>query len=155
MPELAHVAFLQYRAHAALHAPRMTTATDEKKNDATKPEPRTYAGACHCKAVRIEVTMPEPEKAFACNCSICSKAGWLMAFMPASDLKVLAGEDQLSDYQFNTKNAHLVFCKTCGARSFSRGKGKDGKEWAVVNLRCLDGLDPTKLPLETFDGASA
>jgi len=24
----------------------------------------------------------------------------------------------------------------------------------AVNLRCLDGLDATKLPSETFDGAS-
>jgi hypothetical protein len=115
---------------------------------------QTYEGTCHCGAVRYEATMSPPSKAFACNCSICRRAGWLLAFVPVTDFRLVSGEGQLSDYQFGKKSSHHLFCRTCGVRAFSRGQGTDGKEWAAVNLRCMADLDPTKLPLETFDGAA-
>jgi hypothetical protein len=115
---------------------------------------KTYEGSCHCGAVRYEVTMPPPSKAFACNCSICSRAGWLLAFTPATTFRLLTGESELSDYRFGKKHVHHLFCRTCGVRSFSRGAGKDGKEMISVNLRCLAGLDAGSLPIESFDGAS-
>jgi hypothetical protein len=114
----------------------------------------TYRGSCHCGAVHYEVTMAKPDKAYACNCSICMRAGWLLAFVPLETFKLTGGEDHLTDYQFAKKNTHHLFCKTCGVRSFSRGAGPDGKMMVAVNLRCLAGLDPTGLPVETFDGAS-
>lgn len=117
-------------------------------------KPETYAGSCHCGAVRFEVTMAPPEKAFACNCSICSRAGYLLAFVPGEALRVLSGEDAQTDYQFASKNVHHLFCRVCGVRSFSRGTDREGKATAAVNMRCLAGLDPTKLPVQTFDGAS-
>lgn len=98
--------------------------------------------------------MAPPAKAFACNCSICARAAWLLAFVPAAQFKLTAGEDQLRDYQFGKKSIHHVFCTTCGIRSFSRGDSKDGKPTVAVNLRCLKGFDPAGLPVETFDGAS-
>jgi hypothetical protein len=117
-------------------------------------ESKSYRASCHCGAVRYEVVIPPPDKAYACNCSICSRAGWLLAFTTEDNFKLLEGESALADYQFGKKHTHHVFCRTCGVRSFSRGKGKDDKPWVAVNLRCVDGLDPTKLPVETFDGAS-
>jgi len=114
----------------------------------------TYEGSCHCGAVRYQVTMPAPRKAMACNCSICSRAGWLLAFVPGEKVRVLHGEDALSDYQFGKKRLHHVFCKTCGVRPFSRGTGHEGEAMMGVNLRCLSGLDTAHLPVETFDGAS-
>jgi hypothetical protein len=98
--------------------------------------------------------MPAPSKAFACNCSICRRAGWLLAFVPLPDFRIVGGEGELADYQFGKKKTHHFFCKTCGIRSFSRGTGQDGKEWLAVNMRCFSGFDPTTLPVETFDGAS-
>jgi hypothetical protein len=117
-------------------------------------ERRSYEGSCHCGAVRYEATMAPPAKAFACNCSICMRSGWLLAFVPSADFRLVSGEADLTDYQFGKKSSHHVFCRTCGVRSFSRGKGHDGKDWTAVNLRCLAGLDPTGLPVETYDGAS-
>jgi hypothetical protein len=113
----------------------------------------TYTGSCHCGAVRYEVTMAPPAKVYACNCSICSRAGWLLAFAPASDFRLLAGESELVDYQFGKKHLHHLFCRVCGVRSFSRGVGHSGPTVAL-NARCIDGLDATKLPTELFDGAS-
>lgn len=114
----------------------------------------TYEGSCHCGAVRFQVSMPPPEKAWACNCSICSRSGWLIAMVGADAFHLVSGADALTDYQFGKKRVHHVFCRTCGVRSFSRGVGEDGKLVVAVNLRCLAGLDVAKLPVETFDGAS-
>lgn len=114
----------------------------------------TYSGSCHCGAVRFEVRMPPPAKAFACNCSICSRAGWLLAFVEGDAFRLLAGEGALTDYQFGKMQIHHTFCRACGVHPFSRGDSPEGKPTAAVNLRCLAGLDFAKLPVETFDGAS-
>ena len=115
---------------------------------------KTYQGSCHCQAVRYEVTMPPPTQAFACNCSICSRTGWLLAFVPASAVKMLSGADALVDYQFGKKHLHHVFCRVCGVRPFSKGTAKDGTETRALNLRCLSGLDFAALPVQVFDGAA-
>jgi hypothetical protein len=115
----------------------------------------TWVGSCHCGAVRFEVTMPAPQKAFACNCSICARAGWLLAFVEPAAFRLIAGEDALADYQFGKRRIHHSFCRTCGVRPFSRGRDEAGKVGVAVNLRCVQGLNPTTLPVETFDGASA
>lgn len=98
--------------------------------------------------------MAPPEKAFACNCTICSRVGWLLAFVPPTAFRLVKGEDALTDYQFGKKHIHHVFCKTCGARSFSRGSDGKGKEMVAINLRCCPEVGADKLPVETFDGAS-
>jgi hypothetical protein len=135
------VAFVQYRARHASHHPGMS-------------ETRTYEGSCHCGAVRFEIDMAPPEKAFTCNCSICNRAGWLLGFGPESAFRLVAGEGELSDYQFGRKHIHHVFCRTCGIRGFSRGTDAKGNKTIAVNLRCLAGVDATALPVESFDGAS-
>jgi hypothetical protein len=114
----------------------------------------TFEGSCHCGAVRCEVTMEPPEKVYSCNCSICSRAGWLLAFVPEERFRLLAGEGALRDYQFGKEHIHHVFCETCGIRAFSRGAGPDGKKTVAINLRCFTGVDWASLPLERFDGAS-
>jgi hypothetical protein len=42
-------------------------------------ELKTYSGGCHCGAVRYEVDA-EIAQAIACNCSIYTKHGLLLAF---------------------------------------------------------------------------
>jgi hypothetical protein len=98
--------------------------------------------------------MAPPEKAYACNCSICSRAGWLLAFAKDGDFKLLHADDAVTDYQFAKKKTHHVFCKTCGIRAYSHGTDKAGTPTMAVNLRCVTGIDATSLPVESFDGAS-
>ena len=115
---------------------------------------KTYFGSCHCGAVRYQVTMAPPQKAAACNCSICSRTGWLLAFVPGENFTLLAGQGELSDYQFGKKHSHHPFCRACGVRAFSRGTDRHGKPTVAVNLRCLSDFDVTTLPVQIFDGAS-
>ena len=115
-------------------------------------ETKTYAGGCHCGKVRYEVTMEPPTSAMACNCSICSKKGTLLTFVPMKQFKVTTGAGTLSDYQFGKKNIHHLFCPVCGVGSYATGKGPDGTEMAAINVRCLDGIDLTAIPVTTFNG---
>ena len=66
----------------------------------------------------------------------------------------ISGDDQLTDYQFNTHNVHHLFCKTCGIQSFTRGAGRDGKPMVSINVRCLDDLDLGTLEVTPYDGKS-
>jgi len=116
-------------------------------------ETKTYTGGCHCGKVRFEVKT-DLSRVIACNCSICSRAGWLLAFAPAEQLTLRSGEDELSDYQFGRKRIHHLFCTGCGIRSFSRGTAPDGRETCAVNVRCLDGVDIEALTITPFDGKS-
>ena len=117
-------------------------------------EPMLYKGSCHCGAVRYEVRMAPPAKAFGCNCSICSITGALLAFVPAKDFTLVAGDGATTDYQFGKKHIHHRFCATCGVRPYAHGAGKDGVEMMAINLRCLADFDELALPVERFDGAS-
>ncbi|MDI3259106.1 MAG: GFA family protein [Sinobacteraceae bacterium] len=112
---------------------------------------RSYTGSCHCGKVRFEATM-DLSRVVSCNCSICSRLGYVLSFIPAAQFKLLAGEDALSDYQFNKKRIHHLFCATCGIHPFARGTGPDGKETVAVNLRCLEGVDLEALTPQKFDG---
>lgn len=112
-----------------------------------------YTGGCHCGAVRYEVeTSIDP--VIACNCSICRARGSLLAFAPNDRFRLLSGEEALSDYQFNRKVIHHLFCSKCGTSSFSRGRRPDGAEVVAINVRCLEGIDLDVLTVRKFDGAN-
>ena len=116
-------------------------------------EAKTYAGSCHCGKVTYDVSI-DLGNVIACNCSICRRTGSLMAFVPAADFQLLSGENEQTDYQFNTKNVHHLFCTTCGVRSFGRGTGKGGAEMCMINVRCLEGVDLQQLTVTEVDGRS-
>jgi hypothetical protein len=116
-------------------------------------EARTYTGQCHCGKVRYEVELAL-EQVISCNCSICSKTGALLAFAPVDKFTLLSGESDLEDYFFNKKVVAHKFCKTCGVRSFARGKSPKGGEMAAINVRCLDGVDVDSIPVKKVDGKS-
>ncbi|MEQ1672192.1 MAG: GFA family protein [Hyphomicrobium sp.] len=117
-------------------------------------ESRKHTGGCHCGAVRFEVNTGL-EQTITCNCSICAKSGAILTFAPASEFTLLSGEDKLSDYQFNKKIIHHLFCKVCGIRSFGRGKNPDGSDAVAINVRCLDDVDVTALTPFAYDGKNA
>ncbi len=116
---------------------------------------KTYTGGCHCGQVRFEVDL-NLGTVYACNCSLCSKMGWRLAFVPESDFRLLQGQAALSDYQFNKKHIHHYFCRHCGVRSFGQGHDGSGKQTYSINVRCLDDVGETAddLPLHRFDGKS-
>lgn len=113
----------------------------------------THRGGCHCGAVRYRVEIDLSGPVTQCNCSICSRTGTLLSFVPAKAFALEKGEDALTDYQFGKKNIHHLFCKICGVRSFARGQGPHGP-MAAINTRCLDDVDEATLNVQHFDGRS-
>ena len=116
-------------------------------------ELKTYTGSCHCGKVRYEVAM-NLDKVMSCNCSMCSRMGWLLAFVPLAQFKLLSGEDVLTDYQFGKKRIHHTFCSGCGVRSFVQGQSRTGDEMRGINVRCLEDVDVDSLEVQKVDGKS-
>jgi hypothetical protein len=114
-------------------------------------EARAYTGGCHCGAVRFRATV-KLDGVMTCNCSICSKTGTMLAFIPAGQFELTAGADTLTDYQWGKKRLHHLFCKQCGIRSFVRGAMPNGDPMVALNVRCLDDVDLAAIPQKTFDG---
>lgn len=108
-----------------------------------------YKGGCHCGAVRFEVEAPKHLEANECNCSICSKSGFLHLIVPKSKFLLLAGKDSLSTYTFNTQIAQHRFCRVCGIKSFY--VPRSNPEGISVNIRCLD-IEPESIQVTPFDG---
>lgn len=112
-----------------------------------------HRGSCHCGAVSFEVRT-DIEGLMECNCSLCSRAGWRLVFVPTTAFTLLQGDDALQDYQFAKRALHHTFCKTCGVRPFSKGPGHTGETMYAVNTRCIEGFDATDVPVQQFDGAA-
>lgn len=116
-------------------------------------EPRTYSGSCHCGKTKFEITT-DLAQTVTCNCSICSRRGWILTFVPEEAFKPISGTSEQSKYQFGKKHIDHMFCPVCGVSSFGRGTGKDGKPVISVNVRCLEGVDLNALKPFAYDGAS-
>lgn len=110
----------------------------------------THRGGCHCGRVKFEVEAPEDLDVSECNCSICSKSGYLHLIVPKNRFRLLSGEDNLQTYTFDTREAKHLFCKTCGIKSFYIPRSHP--EGISVNVRCLDEATIRSIDIEQFDG---
>jgi hypothetical protein len=108
-----------------------------------------YQGSCHCGAIRFEVEAPADLEVDECNCSICTKSGYLHLIVPRSKFRLLAGEEHIITYTFNTGVAKHQFCDVCGIKPYYIPRSNpDGYD---VNVRCLD-TRPRTLSIAPFDG---
>lgn len=111
---------------------------------------QTYSGSCHCGSVRFEIVSDFPELT-TCDCSICRRKNALMVKVHQSDFRLLSGEASLSTYRFHTFTAEHYFCKTCGIYPFHRKRVTP--DHYGINVYCLDGFDPTGIPVRATVGA--
>ncbi len=56
-------------------------------------------GSCHCGRVAFEVAKA-PTVAYRCNCSYCSRRGWVHAYAATEDFRLLRGGATLKPYRF-------------------------------------------------------
>ncbi len=106
-------------------------------------------GGCHCGRVRFRVTA-ELARVTECNCSICSKKGFLHLIVPRDAFALLSCADALTTYRFNTGAAQHIFCAICGIHAFYIPRS--GPDKIDVNVRCLDGVDLATIKPHLFDG---
>ena len=99
--------------------------------------------------MRFRVTA-DLDKVTVCNCSICTKKGFLHLIVPPEQFELLSGKNNLATYQFNTGVAKHTFCKTCGIHPFYVPRSDPDK--IDINARCIDDVDLDGLTVNFFDG---
>ena len=112
-----------------------------------------YTGSCHCGKITLEVA-GELAGAMACNCSMCRRKGSLLLFVPRDQMRLRTHETNIGTYTFNKHVIKHRFCLTCGIHPFGEGVDPKGNQMAAINIRCLDGIDLERVPVQHFDGRS-
>ena len=111
-------------------------------------------GSCHCGAIAFEVE-GAPGPVLECNCSHCQRKGFLLWFVPRTQLRLENANAPMTSYFFNKHAIEHRFCPTCGTQPFAYGKDpKTGTETAAINVRCLEGIDLASLQRMPYDGRS-
>lgn len=124
---------------------------------------RSYAGQCHCGAVKFQLTSEPITGAVTCNCSICIRRGATMSalYYAPTDVAVTSGPEALVSYKFGDGDVEHLFCGRCGIAPFSRvasvpadypGPARPGDY--RINLGCLDDVDHAALEITRIDGKS-
>lgn len=129
----------------------MTETNLDQRADTAPP---LYSGGCHCGAVRYEARV-DLAHVISCNCSICSTKGLILAFTPADQFTLKAGEENLREYRFNKHVIRHMFCTARGVEPFAQATGPDGVPMVALNVRCLNDVDVATLTPAQHDGRSA
>ena len=108
-------------------------------------------GSCHCGAVAFEVE-GEPASALSCNCSMCSRKGALLWFVPQDAMTLVTPEDASRVYEFNHHRIRHRFCPTCGIHPYAEAVDPKGNPMRAINIRCLEDIDLASIPVTHFDG---
>lgn len=110
---------------------------------------RSYTGGCHCGRVRFRIEA-DLISALDCNCSMCTKKGFLHLVIAPEQFHLLSGSEDLTTYEFNTRTAKHHFCRHCGIHAFYVPRSDPDK--MDVNVRCLDDVDLDAVDIRRFDG---
>ncbi len=113
----------------------------------------THQGSCHCGAIRFSAE-GQIGQVIECNCSMCSRKGSLLWFVPRDQFTLETPEKDVSTYLFNKHVIAHKFCAKCGIGPYALGTDPTGNEMAAINVRCLEGVDLGTLKRVPFDGRS-
>ena len=109
-----------------------------------------YKGSCHCGKIAFEVD-GDLTGAMACNCSICSRKGSLLWFVPRDKLRFIS-QKGVATYTFNKHLIKHHFCQACGIHPYAEAVDPKGNPTAAINIRCLEAVDLASIPVKNFDG---
>ncbi|EHA21636.1 hypothetical protein ASPNIDRAFT_225693 [Aspergillus niger ATCC 1015] len=96
-----------------------------------------HQGSCHCGAVRFRFSLSPPLSEYPvvnCNCSICSKNGYLLVYPSLRDFTLESGDERTRTHQFGRRQAKHEFCGTCGSSCFIRLVAEDAPPIIAVNV---------------------
>ncbi|MCJ1417827.1 hypothetical protein MMC32_004172 [Xylographa parallela] len=81
------------------------------------PKKIWYEANCHCGAVRYKVLAPclDDFLLTECNCSICTKNGYVNLYPKHDEVVFHQGFDTLKEYRFGSKRMTHKFCPECGS----------------------------------------
>lgn len=105
----------------------------------------THEAACHCRTVRFRVRLTDGfDTIRRCTCSYCRMRGNIAVTAGLDGLAFIAGEANLTLYQFNTRTARHYFCRTCGIHTHHQRRS-DPRQLGI-NVACLEGVSPFDFP---------
>ncbi|MDE1156937.1 MAG: GFA family protein [Neorhizobium sp.] len=110
--------------------------------------------ACHCGTVRLKVKLIDEFNTIRrCTCSYCRMRGAIAVSANLADMEFVAGEDNLTLYQFNTGAAKHYFCKTCGI--YTHHQRRSTPTQFGINTACIAGVSPFDFEsVQVMDGIS-
>ena len=88
-------------------------------------ETKTYEGSCHCGRVSYEADA-DLEPGHLLQLLDLPPARLAARFCAGDKFRLQTGADALTEYEFNKKIIHHLFCSTCGVLPFARGTRPDG-----------------------------
>ncbi len=92
-------------------------------------------GSCHCGAVRVRVD-EVPTQLTTCNCSICRRLGWQLAYDQEAQVRVEAAEGALQDDAWGDR---LLAFKRCGEGGVGRVLGSEKHEQEALHASRILG----------------
>ena len=104
-------------------------------------------GSCHCGQVTLSVPRA-PDWVGRCNCSLCRKLGWLVAYYPDDAVTV---EGETVAYIWGDRMIGIHHCPTCGCGTHWKTLGRDFGRMGV-HARMLDGFDAGAVSEAHFNG---
>lgn len=113
-----------------------------------------YGGRCHCGSVRWTVD-DLPERAVACNCSICRRLGALWGFSTRAAVQ-LTVESPVIRYRWGDGLIDFCSCSRCGTTTHYESTDPAPDARLAVNLNTLDDRNAlTAIQVRHFDGAES
>lgn len=112
-----------------------------------------FTGSCHCGDVAFEFES-EFNEVIECNCSHCSRKGYLLTFVPRERFVLKTDDGKLGTYMFNKHVIEHCFCKRCGCTPFAFGNSPKSGQTAAINVRCLENFDLAGVKRTPVDGRS-
>jgi len=79
----------------------------------------THKGSCHCGRIAFEVE-GDIAQVMECNCSHCSRKGYLLWFVPRESLRLATPESALATYMFNKKRRVVLRASEISGLSAAR-----------------------------------
>ncbi len=103
-----------------------------------------YKGSCHSGQISFEVE-GNLEQAMECNCSHCSRKGYLLWFVPRTQFKLLTPEEGLSTYIFNKHVIKHRFAQNAAVLLSHPAKTVRGQQRQPSMCVCLEGVELSSL----------
>ena len=108
--------------------------------------------SCHCGRLRLAVEA-ELGEVLECNCSICTRSGFLHWYVPPESVTYITEKNGASTYWWRNVTGGQHFCPNCGIaviRTSTRFPPP-----VSINARCIDDVDVSTLNIRRFDGRHA
>jgi hypothetical protein len=96
-------------------APKINSYPRPSQTSATEPISSSIKANCHCGRVTFVAPPLTVHEVNSCNCSICTRNGFLGVYPERKDVIFHTGYDHLSTYRFGKKRVSHKFCPSCGS----------------------------------------